>query len=223
MCVIFYQPKKSKSLDRTDLYKMWETNSDGGGIMWIEEDGVHYSKGYMNFDSMYYDYLLLKNKYNYELALHFRIATSGGVNPQMTHPFPVSNRVTDMGKLEGHTDICVMHNGIIPIDHTRGLSDTVEYTIRKLYPRARQKDRLFGGDFDDRIKSEISYSKLLLFSADAVHMIGDWEQYKGGYVSNKRFLNNGYHKSFNTNNYGYTYNKYDAFDDYYEFLKSLEK
>jgi hypothetical protein len=56
---------------------MWDTNPNGAGIMWRDENGdVFFKKGYFDMFEFYRDYLVIKEDYNYECALHFRIATS---------------------------------------------------------------------------------------------------------------------------------------------------
>lgn len=93
------------------MEKAWNANDDGGGIAWIEPatdgDGneVVWRKG-------------LNLKEITELALvapfpfvaHFRIASSGGVNKYLTHPFPIDNKASLA--LEGRTKGGVLfHNG----------------------------------------------------------------------------------------------------------------
>lgn len=244
MCVIAYLPKEAKPLSREVLEAMWNTNKDGAGLMWLENDHkVHFAKGYFDFESLYRDYLIIKEDNNFECALHFRIATAGGINEKMCHPFPLTKSDKRIVKTQGRSDVCVMHNGCIPIKNRNGFSDTAEYIEADLYPRYRHDKRFFLHlSTKDRaeIKTEINGSRLLFFSKDGVEMVGNWTEYNGAYVSNTNFewrlrkpktkksgsltyLGNGswtdtdYYDYWDAydREYGYAYNKYDAFDDYY--------
>lgn len=188
MCVIAYLPKEARSLSKEELMAMWDKNPHGAGIMWLDDTSkVKFSKGYMDFNSFYRDYLIVKEDYNYECAVHFRIATSGGINQQMCHPFVMTGDEELIKKINGKSDVCVMHNGIIDIDNRPTLNDTCEYIIRILYPEYEEDNRFFLHLTQRRemlIQNDIGYSKLLFFSKEGVKMIGDWKFKNGVYFSN---------------------------------------
>ena len=48
-----------------------------------------------------------------ETNYHFRISTQAGVSPEMTHPFPLSNRPARLRKLDLRCRVGVAHNGVI--------------------------------------------------------------------------------------------------------------
>lgn len=192
MCVICYIPKNSNNLKYEDIRKMWNHNPDGAGIMWIDDENkVYFKKGYFNLYELYRDYLIIKEDYNFECALHFRIATSGGINEKMCHPFVMTNEDEIIAKTKGCADVLVMHNGIINIKNRPNFSDTAEYIINRLYPRY-EKDTRFFLHYEKKdkflIENEIGFSnKILLFSGEGVDMIGKWFEYKGTYCSNLYF------------------------------------
>lgn len=197
MCVIMYIPKESKEPTKDVLLKMWNKNPHGAGIMWLQENSekVLFSKGYMNFNDFYRHFLVIKRDYNFECAIHFRIATSGGINARMCHPFVMTDNVKEIGKTHGSADVMIMHNGIINIPNRPFLNDTCEYIIRNLYPEYKNDKRFFlhlSKKDEIMICNDIGYSKLLFFSKEGVKMIGDWKKFENCYVSNLYFLSNWY-------------------------------
>ena len=74
---------------------------------------VHISKGYMDVESyieaLRHEHFTAKDAVVY----HFRISTQAGVNPAMTHPFPLSNKLAHMKALDVECRCGVAHNGII--------------------------------------------------------------------------------------------------------------
>lgn len=234
MCVIAYFPKNSKEPKKEDLKAMWDRNPDGGGMMWIEKDGVHYSKGYFDFNEFYKDFLIIKRDYDFECAVHFRIATSGGINQEMCHPFPLTNEKSKLKALWGKTNCAVMHNGILPIDTPhKDLNDTCEFIINKMYPFYHKDHRFFlnlpkakQNVFET---TDLANNKLLLFDKNGVKTFGHWQKYKDYFVSNlywsyykpvrKSYSYN--YNNYNNNNYNYDYdNTYYADNDntYWDYL-----
>lgn len=189
MCVIAYQPKDSKEITENRLLAMWLNNPDGAGIMYKDDKGnICFSKGYMDFYDFYRDYLIIKRDYNFECGIHFRVATSGGINKQMCHPFIITNSENKIKKTYGNSEICIMHNGIIPIYEREGLNDTCEYIITRLYPLYKNDKEFFENNkIVRRIESEINYGKLLIFAKDKTKMIGDWVLDDDIYYSNMYF------------------------------------
>lgn len=222
MCVIAYFPKKAKEPKRTDLKAMWSKNPDGAGMMWIEKDGVHYSKGYFDFEEFYKDFLIIKRDYNFECAVHFRIATSGGVNQEMCHPFPLTNDTKKLKALWGKTNCAIMHNGILPIDTPhKDLNDTCEFIINKMYPFYRKNHKFFfnltKAKKDIFETNDLAHNKLLLFDKNGVKTFGSWNKYDDYYVSNLYW---NYYKpakhNYNYKNYSNNYYNYDYDNIYYE-------
>lgn len=218
MCVICYIPKGTKLPNKERIKAMWDSNSDGGGLFWIANGQVHISKGYFNFESFYKDILTVKD-FDYELAIHMRIATAGGISQNMCHPFPISNKKEDIFDLDGAYDSAIMHNGIIPIRNRAEYSDTAEFIVTNLYSRYLN-DRRFYKHFSDKsrrkLENAIGGSRMLFFGGDgSIEMVGSWSEKDGCYYSNLNFewRENRY------NSYGYGYNNYSygryGYYDYY--------
>jgi len=95
---------------------MWEKNQDGGGAAWREPQTngnplVCWEKGLMKDAGLARMKELVK-VLPIPFILHFRIATIGGVKPNMTHPFPID--VNGPNELSGKTSGFVLfHNGTL--------------------------------------------------------------------------------------------------------------
>lgn len=103
MCCIVYVEDKRPSEDMVN--RMWDRNDDGAGFAWREGGDVVWEKG-----------LTLEESHIYMQDLptpfiaHFRVASVGGVCPELTHPFPVSmdSTLALTGRTKGFV---LFHNG----------------------------------------------------------------------------------------------------------------
>ena len=107
MCIIAVC--RDRKLSEEELLACWENNSDGAGMAWFDNKYHVIEKGYMNID-------LFKERYS-EIdilphVVHFRIATAGGVIPQLTHPFICSKMSPLEIEWKGKEPV-LFHNGII--------------------------------------------------------------------------------------------------------------
>ena len=90
-------------------------NPHGAGYMFARDGKVHIRKGFMNLTALLN---ALREEHFTEsdpVVYHFRISTQAGVGPQMTHPFPLSNRPAHMKALDVDCRCGVAHNGIIQL------------------------------------------------------------------------------------------------------------
>ena len=102
MCIIAIQPKGIK-IKENILRNCWESNNDGAGIMYVENNKIIVQRELHDFN----EFMRIKrnaDKTNGNIVIHFRIATSGGINEKNLHPFKVNESVY----------FC--HNGILDID-----------------------------------------------------------------------------------------------------------
>jgi hypothetical protein len=85
MCVIAVS-LKGKKLDEERLRKMWNSNSHGAGIAYVDKEKnlVIVKKGLMTFEDFLNEYKEVPEGVVH--AVHFRLASAGGRTPQMTHP-----------------------------------------------------------------------------------------------------------------------------------------
>ncbi len=127
MCIICVSPENVRQPDRKTLATMFHRNPHGAGYMFARDGRVCIRKGFMDLHAL----LNALEEEHFTAAdpvvYHFRISTQAGVNPQMTHPFPLSNRPAHMKALDVDCRCGVAHNGIIRLTsdpHNREYSDT---------------------------------------------------------------------------------------------------
>lgn len=115
MCIICASKSGVRQPTERELFTMFQNNPHGAGYMTARHGMVTISKGYMDFD----EFLNAVRKEHFtaqdSVVYHFRISTQAGINPEMTHPFPLSNRLGRMMKLDTTCRIGVAHNGIIQL------------------------------------------------------------------------------------------------------------
>ncbi len=108
MCVIAVSPVGEK-VAKEVFERMWEANDDGFGMMYRARGGVAIVKGIMDKDEAWELYDRLPEGVPH--VLHFRLATHGGVRPELTHPFVVDERspIVEVGVVDKPV---LAHNGI---------------------------------------------------------------------------------------------------------------
>lgn len=93
MCVAILAPK-GKVIGNRQLAAGWYSNSDGGGMAYIDNDGkVRISKGFMEYNPFQKEYERIVKEYgnNGPMLVHMRIRSAGSKNKENTHPFPIKN------------------------------------------------------------------------------------------------------------------------------------
>ena len=183
MCVICRKGKGKKLPGLRTIEDMWSQNPHGAGIMWREGRRTRYVKGFMEIGK-FVDFVNARKDAleATECAMHFRIATHGGVNPENTHPFPMDRR-TKPGDMEGLVRSCIMHNGILPIKtRSDSISDTAELSLRAKESKDPSKYLHTVAEYiaDD--------NRVLAFMEGTTLMIGDWESVDGCEYSNLLFV-----------------------------------
>ena len=113
MCIICVSPGKVRQPSLATIRTMFLRNPHGAGYMFARDGIVHISKGYMDVEN--YIEALRREHFSAKdsVVYHFRISTQAGVNPAMTHPFPLSNKLSHMKALDVECRCGVAHNGII--------------------------------------------------------------------------------------------------------------
>ena len=130
MCIIAYKPNGIDFPSDTILKNCYDNNPDGAGFMYAYKGNVHIQKGYTTWEA--FKTALDKarqitgNRVPY--VMHFRIATQG-FEKTMTHPFPLSSKMSNLKKLKYDCNIGVAHNGIIDLtsDGSKTYSDTMKF------------------------------------------------------------------------------------------------
>lgn len=113
MCVICASPAGTRQPSVSEIRRMFRRNPDGAGYMFARDGRVSIHKGFMNIT----DFLAALKSEGFtakdSVVYHFRISRQAGVNPAMTHPFPLSNQLEVMKALDVVCGCGVAHNGII--------------------------------------------------------------------------------------------------------------
>lgn len=215
MCIIVAKKKGIKMPSKNILETCFNNNSDGAGLMYVQNGQVVIDKGYMDFKSFYKRLQKLERRLgdltDRAIVLHFRIGTQGKNDKATTHPFPISKNVSDLKATYFKTDVGMVHNGIISkFNYDKTISDT-QLFIKDFVSiiKSLKKDFYKNNDVMNLLKSEIGYSKLCFLDKDEnIYYIGDKIEDNGVVYSN------GTYKS-----YSYNYNKTPkyafSFDDDY--------
>ena len=124
------------------------------------------------------------------VVYHFRISTQAGVNPEMTHPFPLSNRLPHMKALDVECPCGVAHNGIIrltsdPSQHE--YSDTALFITRYMAQMVHGLDDLKDAQLLNRIE-RLAGSKLAIMDGSGyIATIGHFINERGLLFSNDSY------------------------------------
>ena len=145
MCIICVSKSGICQPDESTIRTMFHHNPHGAGYMFARDGWVTIHKGFMDLD----DYLRAIREEHFTVSdnvvYHFRISTQAGINPEMTHPFPLSNRLGRMMKLDTTCRIGVAHNGIIQLtsdpDNHR-YSDTALFITQYLTMLIKRREDL---------------------------------------------------------------------------------
>lgn len=170
MCVIIYKDKKT-NLDFETVRLASVTNPDGVGVA-INDGETWTIKKYM-YPTRQQLKTLCNNLQDKEAILHFRIATSGGINMDNCQPF----------LFDDNTQV-LFHNGVIY--SLNGISSHKSDT--RLLIDILEKEKK---DINNLLcnLSEKSNNKFVLIDAgNTIQFFGDFKNYKGLLCSNLNFV-----------------------------------
>lgn len=180
MCIAIIKTNGAKMPSMKTLQNCWDSNPHGAGISVLRGDGVHTMKGLMTFSAFTVALNTLNISDEEACFIHFRIATSGGVTPGMTHPFALDGRVSEIATI---SDSVLMHNGIIPVPLMGQLSDTA--TLAMWIQSYGLEDELVQHYLNS------GHSKFAVLSTVETTIWGEWIEEDGVHYSN-----NGYRDSY---------------------------
>jgi glutamine phosphoribosylpyrophosphate amidotransferase len=192
MCIICVSPTGVKQPSVNTLRTMFHRNPHGAGYMFARDGKVTIHKGFMDVG----DFLRAVRGEHFTAAdsvvYHFRISTQAGINPEMTHPFPLSNQPGRMRTLDLTCRCGIAHNGIIhltsdPDNHRYSdtaifITDYLSTLIRKpadlrnqkllnqIYGLARSKFAIMDGGGYVATVGEFIDDHGLLYSNDSYQM-----------------------------------------------------
>ena len=214
MCIIVAKRKGIELPTKEILKNCFNYNSDGAGIMFNDGNQVFIEKGFMDFNNFYSRLEALDKEFNLvnsDLALHFRISTSGNVDQGNCHPYPISTETSQLRNLSLVTDIGMAHNGVIRkhIPEVRSiLNDTqtfIKNFVHNMY--SSNKEFLTVGANIKALEEEAG-SKLCFITKDNMYIIGKFiEETNGILYSNDTYL---------SYDYGWGYEDYSVDFDYFD-------
>ncbi len=217
MCIVTIKPKGHKLPKKNLLETCWENNDDGAGYMFVRDEQVYIRKGFMKFDEFYEDFKSMGLNRNDIIVFHFRISTSGGINSNNTHPFPLSAHPKDLVQRFSSAPIAMAHNGILANDGTTvdgyTISDTMEFIIDTLsYPEVYEN--LNNKGVKKLLEDSITGSRIVVLRADGSYtLLGDGWRQKGGLIhSNDGYIKRAYSRGGWRSYYSDFYSHYEKTD-----------
>lgn len=197
MCIIVAKEKGQKLPSKNILQECFNNNSDGAGLMYVQDNKVIIDKGYMTFKSFYKRIKKLQKRFNSDLTnkalvFHFRIGTSGENDKATTHPFPISNKNEDLKKTYFKTDLGMAHNGIIHnFVYGKDLSDTQNFVKDFISVFKELDNKFFLNERVMKLIEKEANSKLcFLDNKENIYYIGDFIEDKGIKYSNSTYKEN---------------------------------
>lgn len=205
MCIIMAK-RAGVELPSDDVLRTcWRANQDGGGYMFARDGKVEVRKGFTTIEMMLASLQTEGITKADAVCMHFRISTSGGVKPELCHPYPVVADFEAMKVLTFSTDLAVMHNGVLGITPETGVNDTMTFVKHVLAPRRNSWTAL---DKDIVFRMAISGSRLCFMDVNGtIQMVGQgWIKESDGLY----YSNSGYKRQYST----YQYSQWDESEWY---------
>ncbi len=163
MSAICYKPKSKPMPSVGKIREMWVCHPNGAGVMWREEDGIHFKKGFMKFDD-FLNFLVEADLAEKEVALHFLSAPVIYATPENTNPFAIDSSADSLA-FEGVVSGALMNDDLYATIQ-RDRHETKEFARRV-------------GESKNPVKFLSSASSkwfnsctVLLFGSDGTHMFG---------------------------------------------------
>lgn len=230
MCIAVYKPAGERFPTKTEFKTMFANNPDGAGFMYADGKKVVIKKGFMSFGSFWKAFKPFKDMNEKAFAFHFRIATHGGISRAMCQPFPYSDNIRELKRLEARAPMGIVHNGMIPMtDNARNISDTALFIKKYMTRIIRAPHNIKQVDLD--ILEACIDSKMVLLQPDGSgFLIGKFIHDDGVYYSNASYLykySYSYKAKSSYNNYSYSLDdsefwKSYGYNSYEEYIADLD-
>ena len=191
MCIICVSPARTRQPSISQIKTMFRNNPHGAGYMFARDGRVQIHKGFMDIDSFLDAVRAEHFTAQDSVVYHFRISTQAGINPEMTHPFPLSNHLPYMKALDVECQCGVAHNGIIrltadPTNHE--YSDTALFIAHYMAQMVHRPDDLKDAQLLNRIE-RLAGSKLAIMDGSGyIATIGRFINERGLLFSNDSYL-----------------------------------
>ena len=190
MCIICVSPARTRQPSISQIKMMFQSNPHGAGYMYARDGRVHIHKGFMDIDSFLSAIKAEHFTAKDSVVYHFRISTQAGVNPEMTHPFPLSNRLPYMKALDVECQCGVAHNGIIrltsdPTQHE--YSDTALFITHYMARMVHGLDDLKDAQLLNRIERLAGSKLAIMDDSGYIATIGHFINERGLLFSNDSY------------------------------------
>lgn len=190
MCIIAVSKKGVRQPSLDQLHEMYKNNPHGAGYMFARDGRVMIHKGFMTWEdfkrNIEQEHFTAKDPVVY----HFRISTQAGVNPQMTHPFPLDKRREACEWLDLKCNIGVAHNGIIRMTsnykETR-FSDTAIFITDYMTKLIKNKHDMTDSAILTMIDHLTNSKWALMDSTGDIVTVGQFKNEKGLLFSNETY------------------------------------
>jgi len=200
MCLLAVASKRK--MTKEEFNNAWGSNPDGVGIGWYDGTKSHFVKGLMKQKKAwdYYD----KEVNVFPHVIHFRYSSSGGISPDLTHPFIIGKTSHEPTQEYNGTRDMLFHNGVIhdwmnlltilalnKIKVNKPYNDTMVLAVLLGFYK------LAGYTYEDFL-GDIA-GKFVILRKDGLEMYGDFVDEKGISFSNTTYKTSHY--------YNYNYDK----------------
>ena len=220
MCVIVHK-ERGKDLPSNEIIeKCFKKNPDGSGIL-LHRDGtkvVEIHKGFMKLEDFNVALKDLNVRKEDDLVLHFRIATSGGTNPENCHPFPISCKVEDLKATRINTPIAFVHNGVLGKGNDElKISDTQVF-VKDVISREEISDHLDNEEVQKVIEQMAGGQRFFIADAekDVFKRFGTWYEDGGLWFSNMHWKNYVEYSGFGWSGTNWGRHSYSGYDYFYD-------
>ena len=190
MCVICASLSGVRQPSASQIRTMFEHNPHGAGYMYARGGKVTIHKGFMDLDE-FMD--ALKSEHftaEDSVVYHFRISTQAGVNPEMTHPFPLTNQKRLTRALDLSCGCGIAQNGIIRLTtdpDEKNYSDTALFITGYLTRIIRKPADLRNQDKLDEV-FRLARSKFAIMDGGGyIATVGDFIDDNGLLFSNDSY------------------------------------
>jgi hypothetical protein len=182
MCVIITSPRRGARPSLQQLELCERTNPHGSGVAWIEGKRVEYAKSLPIAEI----HRLLEETAG-PAIIHFRIASVGGVDPQLCHPFPITHGAEL--RATGRARSVLFHNGTWAEWKRAAEKYGIGYAKREPVSDTRIAASLvarFGFDWLKRVGAD--YCRWAHLDNRGIQRLGDWKRLGGCHYSNTFWL-----------------------------------
>lgn len=195
MCIICASPAGVRQPTDSQIKTMFLNNPHGAGYMYARDGKVIIHKGFMNLN----EYLASVRSEHFtekdSVVYHFRISTQAGVCPEMTHPFPLSNRKALMRELDIECRCGVAHNGVIRLTSdpdNKMYSDTAIFITDFLSRIIRKRSDLLNQALLDRVFLLAQSKFAIMDGSGCIATVGEFVNCAGLLFSNYSFMSDWY-------------------------------